>query len=199
MDFVYITESSPSKQSHVDQALTSYATTKHYKYILETDRDAKIMGGEWVGESRTNHPDFAWWSTSKPRSAMAGGLITYAEVQALNEESAGDQLVEETVTILDNVTVRDTGTTWASKYGSIVVEKGYKKLEVTMSGTGDADLYVRVGKNPTVYAHDCKSVTPGTSDERCTVNVSFDGNTYFVRARSKTPGTKVTIVATKTK
>jgi len=197
-DFVYITESSPAKTSHVDSALSSYATTKHYKYILETDRDGKIQGGEWVGESRTNHPDFAWWPTSKPQGSMAGGLITYDEVKALNEEAAGEPpLADETVTVLDNVTVRKTGTTWASKYGSIVVEKGYKNLEVKMPGTGDADLYVRVGRNPTIYKYDCKSVTEGTSEESCSVKVSFDGNTYFVRARSKTPDTTVTVTATK--
>ena len=32
---------------------------------------AWIMGGEWGGESRTNHPDFAWWPTSKPESSQA--------------------------------------------------------------------------------------------------------------------------------
>lgn len=199
MDFTYIVESKPAKQSHVDQALTSYATTKHYKYILEADDGGKIMGGEWVGESRTNHPDFAWWPTAKPTASQAGGLITYAEVKALNDEAAATAPAEETVTILDNVTVKGTGTSWSSKYGSVVVEPGYKKLEVTMTGTGAAELYVRVGRNPTVYANDCKSTTAGTSAQTCTVNVSFSGNTYFVRARSKTPGTAVTIVAKKLK
>lgn len=199
MDFTYIVESKPAKQSHVDQALSSYATTKHYKYILETDEGGKIMGGEWVGESRTNHPDFAWWPTGKPKSAQAGGLITYAEVKALNDEAAGSQPVEEAVTVLDGVVVKQSGTSWDSKYGSVVVEPGYKKLEVSMTGTGAAELYVRVGRNPTVYAYDCKSTTAGTSNQTCTVNVSFNGNTYFVRARSKTPNTKVTVVAKKLK
>lgn len=199
MDFTYIVESKPAKQSHVDQALSSYATTKHYKYILEADDGGKIIGGEWVGESRTNHPDFAWWPTGKPLSKQAGGLITYEEVKALNDEAAAAPVVEDTVTVLDGVVVKQTGTSWASKYGSVVVEPGYKKLEVTMTGTGAAELYVRVGRNPTVYAYDCKSTTAGTSNQTCTANVSFNGNTYFVRARSKTPGTTVSVVAKKLK
>lgn len=199
MDFTYITESSPAKTSHVEEALTSYATTKHYKYILETDDGGKIMGGEWVGDSRTNHPDFAWWPTGKPNSSQAGGLITYAEVKALNDEAAATAAPEEVVTLLDNVEVVKTGTSWQSKYASVVVEQGYKTLEVNMTGSGDADLYVRVGRNPTVYTYDCKSTNAGTSNESCSVKVSFSGNTYFVRARSKTPGTKVTVTAKKVK
>ena len=200
MDFVYIRESKPAKESHVDQAVSSYSTTKHYSYILEADRDAKIIGGEWVGDSRTNHPDFAWWPTSKPLSSQAGGLITYAEVKALNDEAAGPQVVEETITLLNNVSVKKTGTSWDSKYGSVVVEPGYKNIEVTMTGTGDADLYVRIAKNPTVYTFDCKSVTAGTSEERCTAKVpSFNGGTFFVRARSRTPNTTVTVTAKKLK
>ncbi len=197
MDFTYITESSPAQQSHVDSALTSYATTKHYKYILETDQDAKIQGGEWVGDSRTNHPDFAWWPTGKPSSAQAGGLITYENVKLINDQAAAPPEVEETVTVLDDVTVRDTGTQWASKYGSVVVEPGYATLDVKMIGSGDADLYVRKDKNPTIYASDCKSITAGTSTEECTVTLDPEGGTYFVRARSKTPNTHVTAIAVK--
>ena len=200
MDFVYISESRPAKTSHVDQALTSYGTTKHYAYILETDKDGKIIGGEWVGSSRTNHPDFAWWPTGTPRGSMAGGLIKYSEVKALNDEAAGDRLVDEEVTVLDHANVSTTSTSWKSKYGSVVVEEGYKKLEVTMSGSGAAELYVRVNRNPTVYAFDCKSVKSGTSAQSCTVDLGgFETKTYFVRARSKTPGTTVTIVAKKVK
>jgi hypothetical protein len=198
MDLTYIRESRPAKTSHVDQALTSYSTTKHYAYILETDDGGRILGGEWVGDSRDNHPDFAWWSTGTPRSAMAGGLITYAEVKSLNDEAAAPPKVDETVTVLNNVKVSVTSTNWQSKYGSVVVEEGFKKLEVTMSGSGNADLYVRVNRNPTVTAFDCKSVTAGTSTETCTIDLpGFETKTYFVRARSKTPGTTVSVVAKK--
>ncbi|MCC6668352.1 MAG: hypothetical protein IT375_31700 [Polyangiaceae bacterium] len=199
MDFTYITESSPAKQSHVDEALTSYATTKHYKYILEADDAGKIIGGEWVGESRTNHPDFAWWPTSKPNSPQAGGLITYAEVKALNDEAAGAPAPATETTVLDGVVVQQSGTSWASKYGSITVEGGFKKLEVTMTGTGAAELYVRAKRNPTIYSYGCKSTTAGTANQTCTVDTTFNGDTYFVRARSKTPGTTVTIKAKKLK
>jgi hypothetical protein len=115
-----------------------------------------------------------------------------------SNEAAAPPKVDESVTVLDNVKVSVTSTNWQSKYGSVVVEEGFKKLEVTMSGSGDADLYVRVNRNPTVYTFDCQSVTAGTSAESCTIDLAgFEAKTYFVRARSKTPGTTVSVVAKK--
>ena len=35
-------------------------TRKTYEYILELDDNDLVLGGEWVGESRNDHPDFLW-------------------------------------------------------------------------------------------------------------------------------------------
>ena len=35
-------------------------TVKTYDYIVEGDSSGKIIGGEWLGSSKTDHPDFAW-------------------------------------------------------------------------------------------------------------------------------------------
>jgi len=32
----------------------------HYEYVLELDQKGKILGGEWVNDSKKNHPDFLW-------------------------------------------------------------------------------------------------------------------------------------------
>ncbi|MDQ3231542.1 MAG: hypothetical protein M3Q07_06945, partial [Pseudobdellovibrionaceae bacterium] len=37
-------------------------TTLKFDYVLEL-RAGSIIGGEWFGNSRKNHPDFAWTST----------------------------------------------------------------------------------------------------------------------------------------
>jgi hypothetical protein len=34
---------------------------REYEYILEVNVQGKIIGGEWIGESRKNHPDFMWF------------------------------------------------------------------------------------------------------------------------------------------
>lgn len=193
MEFCYIVESHPGRTPHNPD---NYTTCENAQYILEADEYGKIVGGEWVGASRTNHPDFAWWPTGKPASSQASGLIKYTEVKALLDESAGTTAPTgpEVRELLKDFTINTSGS-WTSKYVAIDVAAGVKKLEVTMTGTGDADLYVRRGANPTIYTHNCKSVTSGTSNETCTVDVSASGGTYFIRARTRTPGTTVSITA----
>ena len=194
MDFTFIVESRPGRTSHVDQA-SAYSQTKHYEYLLETDEFLKILGGEWVGGSTTDHPDFAWWPTAKPSSQTAG--IGYADVKAMNDEAAGGVTPPpDKVQLLQNHTISTSGQ-WNSKYANLEVEAGVKQLKVTMTGSGDADLYVRRGQNPTVYTFNCSSTTAGTSDETCTVDVASSGGIYYVRARTRTPGTTVSITAEK--
>ncbi len=52
-------------------------------------------------------------------------------------------------------------------YGPYTVASG-KTLTATLSGAGDADLYVRRGAAPTSASYDCRSYT-STSSGRCTV------------------------------
>lgn len=32
----------------------------NYEYVLEADANGKLIGGEWVGESKKKHPDYMW-------------------------------------------------------------------------------------------------------------------------------------------
>ena len=54
---VYLSESSANVEP-ID--ITRHHRTDYYHYILELDGDRQIIGGEWTGPSRTNHPDFLW-------------------------------------------------------------------------------------------------------------------------------------------
>lgn len=58
-----------------------YAKTAVYDYILELDDDGRIIGGEWLYDSRTNHPDFLWIPTDKHDSTVAG--VKYSDVKEL--------------------------------------------------------------------------------------------------------------------
>ena len=53
----YITESHASREP-ADS--TQFERTDRYTYILELDKDRKIIGGEWYGDSQKDHPDFLW-------------------------------------------------------------------------------------------------------------------------------------------
>ena len=37
--------------------------TRTYEYLLELDQKGNIIGGEWIGQNKKNHPDFIWRPT----------------------------------------------------------------------------------------------------------------------------------------
>jgi hypothetical protein len=41
-------------------ALSQRTEVKTYQYILELDAGGRIIGGEWIGASQQDHPDFLW-------------------------------------------------------------------------------------------------------------------------------------------
>jgi hypothetical protein len=192
MDLNYITESQPAHMSHVDQ-LDSYTRTDHYAYILETDDAGRVQGGEWLGESRQSHPDFAWWPSAKPSGTTAGGLKYEMVKQLLDQAAEGGTTavtpVEKKLFEGAEVSVRTS-----SKYEAVGVPGG-GKLKVTMQGTGNADLYVRLGAKPTVTSFAAKSVGP-TSSETVEVTAPASGGTYYVRVRPTSGEAKVTVTAT---
>ncbi|MBL6991950.1 MAG: hypothetical protein ISR65_19360 [Bacteriovoracaceae bacterium] len=64
-----------------------YPRNRHYEYILELDRAGNIIGGEWVGRSRRNHPDFIWYPL-RPQSANP--WIDEQQVLKLVQESTSN-------------------------------------------------------------------------------------------------------------
>ncbi len=63
-----------------------------------------------------------------------------------------------------------TGTQGSSKYFSLDVPAGATNLVFTMSGgTGDADLYVRFGSQPTTSSYDCRPYQSG-NNEACPIS-----------------------------
>jgi len=94
--FLYVKmDSSHIIESFEDGPLVStgrveeYTLVKTYEYVLELDAADNIIGGEWVGTSRYDHPDFLWFPTSKPAAkTIARGEISYAVVSEMLKEAA---------------------------------------------------------------------------------------------------------------
>ncbi len=67
MSTTYITEShastTPGEASH-------YERQDHYTFILEVDAAGEVIGGEYYGSTRNNHPDFLWNPRRPSRSAV---------------------------------------------------------------------------------------------------------------------------------
>lgn len=70
----------------------------------------------------------------------------------------------------------------AFTHRTVTVPSGALTLSVVVSGgTGDADLYVRRGSQPTTSAYDCRPYQSGNA-EFCTINAPTAG-TYYVSLR----------------
>ncbi|WP_353409100.1 S8 family peptidase [Arenicella sp. 4NH20-0111] len=74
------------------------------------------------------------------------------------------------------------------------VPAGQSSLVVSISGgSGDADLYVRRGANPTTSTYDCRPYRNG-NNETCTISSPAAG-TYFIRLRGYRAFSGVTLTA----
>lgn len=78
-------------------------------------------------------------------------------------------------------------------YGPFSISE-FRKLAVTMTGTGDADLYVRKDDPPDDSSYTCRPYLP-TSNESCTMAPPVDPNnaaasrgTYYVGVKGKKSG-----------
>lgn len=83
----------------------------------------------------------------------------------------GDTGVETTSTTTDSVSRRK----WKHYY--VDAESG-TTVNSSITGTGDADLYVRVGSQPTSRNYDCRPYANG-STESCSVNVGSSDATVY--------------------
>ncbi|MCA1825632.1 MAG: hypothetical protein LC689_01675 [Myxococcales bacterium] len=87
-DVQYISEESPAADGYMTPHIDDFTQTDSYEYVLELDGNGRIVGGEWVGESKQAHPDFLWLPTGVGASTVAGGAISYANVKSLIDEAA---------------------------------------------------------------------------------------------------------------
>ena len=165
MSVDYISESPASQDGNLGSTIDRYTHQDEYDYILEIDAAGKVIGGEWLGESKRKHPDFVWLPIRASAQSVAGGKITYANVKMLLDRSMGTPPTPGSPKHVD-----DSGTVvnaaW-KQLGPFNVAAG-ATFTAVMTGTGDADLYVRKGAAPTAASYDCRPYRDGSS-ESCSV------------------------------
>jgi hypothetical protein len=166
----YIGESAANVDGNLASRIDQYTHKDSYTYVLELDAAGKIIGGEWTGESKAAHPDFLWLPLSVSAASVAGGKITYAKVKQLYDLSlvppggTTPPATGEPTTFSDSFAIAKNA--W-KQYGPYDVAAG-KSIVVTMTGDGDADLYVRKAAAPSLASYDCRPYQDG-SGETCTL------------------------------
>ena len=95
--------------------------------------------------------------------------------------------------LLDRTGLSGASGTW--QHFAITVPSGKASLNVNMSGgTGDADLYVRQGSQPTTSSYNCRPYLNGNT-ETCNISNPVAG-TWYVSVRAYTSYSGVAVKAT---
>ena len=158
----YITESPSELDGHLGASIDTYTRQDHYEYILELDDAGHVIGGEWIGTSKKNHPDFLWAPEKKSNTEVAPPHIEL-DRQTL---SVG----EETWSFLEPFDV----TPGESLH--VVMRSTRKKDE-----QGNADLFLSYMNKPTKWHYNCRSARDGSA-EVCRVKVPFNQHVAYIGA-----------------
>jgi vibriolysin len=101
-------------------------------------------------------------------------------------------------TVVLNVALPSQATGTTSSTYSVTVPAGTTSLVFNISGgTGDADLYVRLGAAPTTTSYNCRPYTGGNA-ETCTFTNPTAGSVYYANVRAYSAYSGVTLKATRT-
>jgi hypothetical protein len=74
---------SPAERDGAQTGASEFMFKDVYDYVLELDGAGKIIGGEWIGDSKITHPDFLWRPIKKLSGTVAGGKLAWSDVQEL--------------------------------------------------------------------------------------------------------------------
>ncbi len=172
MELTWIGESPSTTDGNLSASIDQYTQKDIYDYVLELDAAGKIVGGEWIGASRQNHPDFLWLPVKKSQGTVAG-VISYADVKQLFTLANGAAPPAPAATVL----AHETGTLGADAwkhFGPFKVDAPGLLAALTLA-KGDADLYVRKDAKPTTSSYDCRPYQDGMAGEQCELGA---GNWY---------------------
>ncbi len=103
-----------------------------------------------------------------------------------------------TSTVVLNVALPSQAVNTTSATYSVTVPAGTTSLVFNIAGgTGDADMYVRLGAAPTTTTYTCRPYLGG-NNETCTFNNPTAGSVYYVNVRAYSAYSGVTLKATRT-
>jgi hypothetical protein len=167
------------------------------------DADLYVRKGELPTTSQYDYRPYLTGSTESVTVTKSAGGTWYILIRGYQAFSGVTLLVTFDVPTPDGVTTLLNGVSVSGLAGAVASEKFFKievpagqtKLEIAMSGgTGDADLYVRVGDKPTTHVWDYRPFVLGNV-ETVTIDTPKAG-TYYILIRGYRAYTGVTLKAT---
>ncbi|MEE2785784.1 MAG: hypothetical protein VX589_00495 [Myxococcota bacterium] len=168
VDWIAEAHATPANDGNLASSIDRFTQADVYDYILELDSAGHIIGGEWLGASKTSHPDFLWLPETKVEVEVAQAPETMLR-------RTGVAVPEGELVQVDSVPVADGET-----------------VEVFMQGSGNGDMYLRLGAPPTLDTYNCKPTRVGSA-EMCGGTVSGAVNELFIAVRGAAPNTVVDI------
>ena len=143
------------------------------------------LGGNTETCTITNPAAGTWWVGLRAYAAYTG--VTLKGVYTAS--SGGDPILGNGVPV-----TAIGGATGSTKYWRVQPGAG-KNLRIAISGgTGDADLYTRLGSRPTTSSYLCRPYLGG-NNETCTVASTATGD-YYIMLRGYSTYANVSLVAT---
>lgn len=131
-----------------------YTESRDYEYLLELDANYNVIGGEWVGKSKQDHPDFLWFPTGKPADSLVTSIgLRYSDLQELlemsvscNSASAGSTTTSTEIPEASTGITLSTLVATSSESGS---ESSTPDATSVPTGSGGTGIYIPITPPPT--------------------------------------------------
>jgi hypothetical protein len=139
--------------------IDEFTESADYEYLLELDANYNIIGGEWVGQSKEEHPDFLWFPTAKPaESVVTSAGLSYANVKELLalsiscNSSTNAPTQTPTIAPTETPTLASTETpstaTPSSSSGSDGIHTETLEPAAAPSGSGGSGIFIPITAAP---------------------------------------------------
>lgn len=178
---------------------TSSPSTESYAFYQGTSMAAPHVAGvvALMQSARVQTPSTVESQLKSTARALPGTCSGGCGAGIVNASAAVDAAIAggtSSSTLTNGVTVSDlSASTGNSLYYTMDVPSGASNLKFVIGGgTGDADLYVKFGSEPTDTSYDCRPYLSGNS-ETCSFPTPQVG-TYYVRLKAYSSFSGVSLI-----
>ncbi|TMW55310.1 hypothetical protein Poli38472_013201 [Pythium oligandrum] len=141
--FNWVVESTENKPFVSTGLVAEHTAGAIYEYLLELDAESNVIGGEWLGDSKKQHPDFLWFPSTLPAADLVTSVgLKYKDVRELIELSTKcEQPTNSTTPVPTTVTpVPTTVGSGSQDYDDEIVGSPEPSRHRSASGSDDDEV-----------------------------------------------------------